>query len=175
MALSPRRGMADDGSAGFEDWYRREFPGLLLFARRMGAGWQESFDLAQEACAKAYPRWAEIDEPRAYLRVAIRNGYFLLQRWATEELLGEADLLAAPVEGGLRQVEFHDQEVVIMAAIRRLPPQQREVMAWTVDGYRPAEIATMLDKPAGTIRVNLHHARAALKRSLAGLGGDHDA
>lgn len=175
MALPPRRGVADDGRAGFEDWYRREFPGLLLFARRMGAGWQESFDLAQEACAKAYPRWDEIDEPRAYLRVAVRNAYFLLQRRGSEELLGAAELLAAPDGGGLRQVEFHDQEVVIMAAIRRLPPQQREVMAWTVDGYRPTEIAEMLGKPAGTVRVNLHHARAALKRSLAGLGGEPDA
>jgi RNA polymerase sigma factor (sigma-70 family) len=160
---------------GFEDWYGREFPGLMLFARRMGAAWQESFDLAQEACAKAYPRWAEIDEPRAYLRVAIRNGYFLQQREAGRQLLGGLDDLEAPVEGGVRQVEFRDQEVVIMAAIRRLPTQQREVMAWTVDGFRPAEIATMLDKPAGTVRVNLHHARAALKRSLAGLGGDDDA
>ncbi|MFC0623400.1 RNA polymerase sigma factor [Kribbella deserti] len=160
---------------GFEDWYRCEFPGLLLFARRIGASSQESFDLAQEAVAKAYPRWAAIDEPRAYLRVAIRNGYFAQQREARRQLLGGLDVWEVPVDGGMRQVEFQDQEVVIMAAIRRLPAQQREVMAWTVDGFKPAEIASLLGRSAGTVRVNLYHARTALKRSLACLGGDDDA
>ncbi|TDD11170.1 hypothetical protein E1294_45525 [Nonomuraea diastatica] len=53
-----------------------------------------------------------------------------------------------------------------------LPPVQREIMAWTIDGYTPAEIAELLDKSPPAVRVNLFKARATLRIALAGMGGD---
>jgi DNA-directed RNA polymerase specialized sigma24 family protein len=46
--------------------------------------------------------------------------------------------------------------------LRSLPAAQREVMAWTYDGYRPTEIAALLGKPPATVRSLLRDARAAL-------------
>ncbi|MEV0611835.1 sigma-70 family RNA polymerase sigma factor [Nonomuraea sp. NPDC050404] len=168
----PRLPADDDGEA-FAGWYRREFPDLLLFACRLGARWQEAFDLAQEACAKAYPRWSEIGNPGAYIRVSIRNGYYRRTSHDHEVVLSPD--LAEPGNGtdaALLEVEFHDQERRIFAAVRGLPPVQREVIAWTIDGYTPTEIAELLDKNPTAVRGNLHKARASLRKSLAGLGGD---
>ncbi|MGW1343246.1 RNA polymerase sigma factor [Kribbella sp. NPDC002412] len=158
---------------GFEDWYRREFPDLLLFARRIGASWQESFDLAQEACAKAFPHWAAIENPRAYVRVAIRNAYVKDARRRREVPVSQVDDQPVRSDLAVRRIEFHDQERQVMAAIRRLPLGQRVTIAWSIDGFTPAEIAEILDRPPASVRVSLHHARAALRISLAGLRGDH--
>ncbi|MEU6731313.1 sigma-70 family RNA polymerase sigma factor [Nonomuraea wenchangensis] len=172
MTPPPRPPAGDDG-AEFAEWYRREFPDLLLFAHRLGARWHEAFDLAQEACAKAFPRWTEIGRPRAYVRVAIRNAYFKKGQPGRESELGAAgtDTVSAGDQELLR-VMFQDQERAIFAAIRHLPPVQREIMAWTIDGYTPAEIAKLLDKSPPTVRVNLFKARAALRIALAGMGSD---
>ncbi|MEU6798106.1 sigma factor-like helix-turn-helix DNA-binding protein [Nonomuraea wenchangensis] len=43
-------------------------------------------------------------------------------------------------------------------------------MAWTIDGYTPAEIAELLDKSPPTVRVNLFKGRATLRIALAGKG-----
>jgi RNA polymerase sigma-70 factor (ECF subfamily) len=45
-----------------------------------------------------------------------------------------------------------------------LPLNQRQVMAWTYDGYQPTEIAALLGKDPATVRSTLRDARAALKR-----------
>ncbi|NBE97228.1 sigma-70 family RNA polymerase sigma factor [Nonomuraea sp. KC401] len=172
MTPPPRPPTGDDG-AEFAQWYRREFPDLLLFAHRLGARWHEAFDLAQEACAKAFPHWPEIGKPRAYLRVAIRNAYFKMSRGVRESELGAAATdTASAGDQELLRVEFQDQERAIFAAIRHLPPVQREIMAWTIDGYTPAEIAELLDKSPPAVRVNLYKARATLRTALTGMGGD---
>jgi DNA-directed RNA polymerase specialized sigma24 family protein len=42
---------------------------------------------------------------------------------------------------------------------------QRQVMAWTYDGYQPNEIAVVLGKPVTTVRSLLRHARASLRQA----------
>ena len=56
---------------------------------------------------------------------------------------------------------------MVLEAIKRLPPAQRRVMAWSFDGYSPAEIAAILGEDALTVRSNLRHARRQLAESLA--------
>jgi RNA polymerase sigma-70 factor (ECF subfamily) len=54
----------------------------------------------------------------------------------------------------------------IFDMVRSLPEAQRQVMAWTIDGFEPREIATATGQPVGNVRVNLHHARRAMERML---------
>lgn len=56
------------------------------------------------------------------------------------------------------------------AALATLTERQRAVVVMhDVEGFRHAEIGDMLGIPEGTARSDLHHARAALRRALAGL------
>jgi RNA polymerase sigma factor (sigma-70 family) len=179
--MMPSDGYLGQGSASgtvrpalpwrFEDWYRDESPGLILFAVRLGADICHAHDLAQDACARVLERWETICSPRAYVRVVIRNAYFKHRQHDREDLVLDLVPATAVEDPGLGEIEFQDQEEMIFAAIRLLPPRQREVIAWTIDGYGPSEIARILGCEALTIRGNLHKARQALKRSLSSLRG----
>jgi RNA polymerase sigma-70 factor (ECF subfamily) len=41
-----------------------------------------------------------------------------------------------------------------------------------VEGYTHAEIGELMEMPEGTARAHLHHARAALRKTLSDLRGD---
>ena len=58
------------------------------------------------------------------------------------------------------------EQARILEILRLLPDRQRQVMAWTYDGYTPAEIATFLSLDSGVVRASFHKARAALKHHL---------
>ncbi|MFE5126554.1 sigma factor-like helix-turn-helix DNA-binding protein, partial [Streptomyces sp. NPDC056669] len=45
-------------------------------------------------------------------------------------------------------------------------PRQREVMAWTLDGYRPQEIAQIMGIAPEAARKNLERGRTLLKQAL---------
>ncbi|MEU7769336.1 sigma-70 family RNA polymerase sigma factor [Nocardia sp. NPDC049190] len=49
-----------------------------------------------------------------------------------------------------------------LQALQRLPPRQRQVFAYTVQGYTPAEIARRLGVTSETIRSSLKKARSTL-------------
>ncbi|MEV2279213.1 sigma-70 family RNA polymerase sigma factor [Nocardiopsis sp. NPDC049922] len=156
-------------AVSFEDWYKRDMPGLVLFAMMLGARKEDARDLAQQAFADAYPRWDTIDFPRAYLRTCISRAYerrhATLQRYETcTDSIVES---TAPADPAVGRIEIHDQEQRILTEIRRLKPGQREVMAWTLDGYEPAEIASILGKSQGAVRASLYKARRNLRHALA--------
>jgi len=58
----------------------------------------------------------------------------------------------------------------LRAALGELSDRQRAVIVLhDVEGFKHAEIGSMLGIPEGTARSDLHHARAALRRTLGGL------
>ncbi len=58
----------------------------------------------------------------------------------------------------------------LTAALGLLSERQRAVIVLhDVEGFKHAEIGSMLGIPEGTARSDLHHARAALRRTLGGL------
>jgi RNA polymerase sigma factor (sigma-70 family) len=71
------------------------------------------------------------------------------------------------------EVELRDEVHSVMAALADLPPKQRQVMAWTIDGFSPAEIARELDVDPATVRQSLAKARKNLKQQLGMAGGGH--
>jgi RNA polymerase sigma-70 factor (ECF subfamily) len=110
----------------------------------------------------AYRQWDDIYSPRSWVRrVAVLNrsqDYNTEQRQRPHETLPESDRLLT--DDAASEIEARN---VFLALVRRLPPEQREVMAWTYDGYRPTEIAAELGKPATNIRSLLREARRTLR------------
>ncbi|BBJ37380.1 hypothetical protein SSPO_000980 [Streptomyces antimycoticus] len=63
-------------------------------------------------------------------------------------------------------VELGEEEARVYEALSWLPPRQREVMAWTLDGYRPQEIAQIMGIAPEAARKNLERGRTLLKQAL---------
>jgi len=158
----------------FEEFYMSEMPKLAAFAMRLGANLSEAADIAQQAFVNAYPRWSTILHPAAYLRIAASRE-FIRRSCATirETPVAELPDTAAIPDLSVAKVEFRDQEVRVFQAINCLPARQRQVIAWTLDGYMPAEISSILGISAGAVRGNLLKARRQLKvRLKIAQGGD---
>ncbi|MEW1548299.1 sigma factor-like helix-turn-helix DNA-binding protein [Streptomyces tsukubensis] len=49
----------------------------------------------------------------------------------------------------------------VLPLLQSLPMKQRQVMAWTLAGFTPADIADQLGEPAANVRANLRLARRA--------------
>jgi len=112
--------------------------------------------------------WDRIQHPTAWLRrVAGRlyYRYLITQETSVEDVPDRQGPLSAA-----SMVELDDEARRMLAALADLPPKQRQVMAWTIDGFSPAEIARELDVDPATVGQSLAKARKNLKQQL-GIGG----
>lgn len=152
----------------FSACYTRELSSLVWFVMSLGADAHRAADVAQSALAEAFAVWDRIQHPTAWLRRVAGRLYY--RNLVTGETLVEdvpdqqGSLSAASV------VELHDEARRVLAALADLPPKQRQVMAWTIDGFSPAEIARELDVDPATVRQSLAKARRHLKKQL-GISG----
>ncbi|WP_084557636.1 sigma-70 family RNA polymerase sigma factor [Couchioplanes caeruleus] len=113
---------------------------------------------------KGGPQGPSLATPRAWARrVAARE---LARRVAeldyeilTDQVPERPALLA-------NNADLSEQSRRIVAAIQELPPRQRQIMAWTYDGYAPAEIAEELDITPEAVRSSLRKARRSLIERL---------
>jgi RNA polymerase sigma factor (sigma-70 family) len=148
----------------FVGGYAKELSSLVWFVMSLGASVHEAADVAQSAFVEAFPGWDSIRHPRAWLRqVAGRIYYRRLGRTETPvEVIPDRQ---GPVSAATA-TEMRDEARAVLAALADLPPKQRQVMAWHVDGFSPAEIASALDVDPAAVRQNLAKARRNLKKQL---------
>lgn len=159
-----------DTDAAFSAFYRRFVPTLVAFLVWQGGRLPDAVDITQETMIKLYQRWSEIRHPESWARrVASRE---LVRRTASVE----EDLVDDPPERSsllpaLTSVEAWEQRHEVLCLLDGLPPRQRQVLAWTLDGYTPAEIADELKITPEAVRANLMKARRALAEHLGTIRG----
>jgi RNA polymerase sigma factor (sigma-70 family) len=155
----------------FSACYARELSSLVWFVMSLGADAHRAADVAQSAFAEAFAAWDRIQHPTAWLRRVAGRLYYrhlVTQETSVEDVPDrQGPLSAASV------VELHDEARRVLTALADLPPKQRQVMAWTIDGFSPAEIARELDVDPATVRQSLAKARKNLKQQLGIAGGEH--
>jgi RNA polymerase sigma-70 factor (ECF subfamily) len=102
-----------------------------------------------------------------HARSARRSRDRLWRRSSESPELLEAPAAAAPD----RRAEDSEIRTRVRAAMNMLPERQRlAIQLIEIDGYTPAEVATMLDLAPVTMRWHLMAARRTLRRLLAPLG-----
>ncbi|MFC7304683.1 RNA polymerase sigma factor [Streptomyces monticola] len=148
----------------FAQYYAQHMVRLTRFVMRHGATAHEAADAAQAAFTAAFPQWAAIERPAAWLRtVAVRQ--FLRRPGPQEAPVGEVPDEPAGC-GPLDEVMVKEEGRRVLAALSGLPMRQRCVMAWHLDGFSHGEIADALAMSPAAVRQNLHRARTALKQAL---------
>lgn len=148
----------------FEDFYRDTVLPLVRFLVLQGAPVTDAAEIAQDTLANAYTRWSGLTHPRAWsFRVASKA-------WIRRATSVREDVTADPPEPSplLRATPTNAWHVrhELITALAELPLRQRQVMAWTLSGYTPAEIATELQLTGDQVRANLHLARRKLIERL---------
>jgi RNA polymerase sigma-70 factor (ECF subfamily) len=151
----------------FEQFYRREFPRLLVLARAL-AGDQWAEDIAHDSMLVAYRHWARIslmDSPAGYVhRICAHKAVSWIRRASAERRA-----LRRMVARGVVTVETvsADNER-FWAEVRQLPRRQAETVAlfYGLDLPVPV-IAETLGCAEGTIKAHLARARAQLSTRFA--------
>lgn len=163
-APTSQPGLSQAAVDAYVTFYREFIPDLVGFLVWQGARLAEAAELAQEAMIEAYRSWSTIKHPRAWAkRVASRKYARLIAQ--TEEPLESANLsLLLPPSLDISEWEERHE---VLRLLNLLPPRQRQVMAWTCDGYTPSEIAAELNISAEAVRTNLMRARRTLAAHLA--------
>jgi RNA polymerase sigma factor (sigma-70 family) len=169
LTAGPEAGALPVGSGGmreaeFIEFFRAEHKKLVRFAIAIGAGGDEAAEIAQVTFVKAFEGWNAIRAPRAWIRrVAVNE--LTAARQAAKRETPQATLpdMPVPVSTALA-VELTDEARQVLAALQALPPRQRQVMAWIIDGFGPAEIARELGVSPESVRQSYAKARKNLGR-----------
>jgi len=148
-------------------------------------------DLVAEAYTRAWLSWRKVralDQPRAWVvRTALNTRISWWRRHRREVGLNdlESDLAGLLSQNGHYQhsisqhsigqhgIGQHGLDTDLVAAVRRLPVRQRQVVALRLLlDLDTASTARAMGLADGTVASHLHRALAALRRDLAGLRPD---
>jgi RNA polymerase sigma factor (sigma-70 family) len=157
-------GSGELGDGEFAEFFRAEHKKLIRFLIAIGAGADEAAEVAQVTFVKAFENWDVIRAPRAWIRRVAVNELTAARQAARRET-PQATLPDAPVPvSAALAAELTEEARQVLAALQALPPRQRQVMAWSIDGFGAVEIAGELGVSPESVRQSYAKARKNLAR-----------
>jgi len=169
VTAGPEAGPLPAGSGGlrdveFAEFFRAEHKKLIRFVMANGADADRAAEIAQMTFVKAFECWDVIRAPRAWIRRVAVNELTAARQAARRET-PQATLpdSPAPVSPALA-VELTEEARQVLAALQALPPRQRQVMAWIIDGFGATEIAREFGVSPESVRQSYAKARKNLGR-----------
>lgn len=157
----------EEEQAAFARLYADQFAPLVRLAALLVGSTATAEDVVQESFAKLHGRFHRVDEPRAWLRVAVvnasRNERRRLGR-VRRHLNGPAIQRTA---GAVTGPPPEPADAALLAALRRLPERQRAAVVLRYYlGLSEVEIAATLGIRPGTVKSRLHRALARMRTEL---------
>jgi RNA polymerase sigma factor (sigma-70 family) len=150
---------------GFAEFFKQDYPSLVLFVMYLGASRADAEDAAQQAMLEACQKWKEIRTPSPWVRKVAIRAYLKAARTVKRTFpLMEAQADRPVMDPDL--AIFHEEQQQVMTLIRQLPEEQRKVTALYYDNVGTDEIARLLGKPEATVRSLLRHARNRIREVM---------
>jgi RNA polymerase sigma-70 factor (ECF subfamily) len=155
-----------------EPLVRRYSNPLLTFIRRMVGDRQQSEDLFQEVFLAVWKNRRQYQFPRPFkawlYAIALNQCWAALRRRAPGRL--NEKLFSTPASPNPSPAEMAiatETAALVTTAVARLAPQQRAVVVLRVwNGLSYSQIAEILGRSEGTVRSNMHHGLAAMRKYL---------
>ena len=148
----------------FREFFASQYVRLCWLGLLLTGDQAEAEELAQEALARTWWRWAvhRPDDPAAYARKVLINRRRSLLRRAGVEARYLARTRDEPVPP-----PGDEQAMVIWQAVQGLPPRQRAVLVLRFhEDLAEAEVARLLGLPLGTVKSLAHRGLARLRERL---------
>jgi RNA polymerase sigma factor (sigma-70 family) len=153
-------------------------PRLRRFAHALSRSTADADDLTQataERILRSRHQWEPGTRFDAWAFRIMRNLWIDMARSRTR-----LEKRLAPEEAGMavghdptEQLESRSELASVMAALARLPDEQREVVALVaVEGLSYGEVARLLDLPLGTVSTRVMRGRKALLAIIGARGHD---
>jgi RNA polymerase sigma-70 factor (sigma-E family) len=145
----------------FDAFVRARLPHLLRFGRALTGDEHAAADLVQDALERTLVQWHRIasEDPEGYVRRTMVNRSVSVWRKLRRERLTDA-----PPEQRYGDPERDD---ALFAALRRLPPRQRAVIALRYyEDLSEARAAQVLDCSVGTVKSQASQAIRRLRELL---------
>ncbi|MEX5634856.1 sigma-70 family RNA polymerase sigma factor [Parafrankia sp. FMc2] len=161
-APAPLSGLSANTVAEFSAFYRRFVPTLVGFLIWQGVRQADAVEIAQDTMVIAFRSWDRIDRPEAWARRVASRAYARRIADLAEESVAEVPEARSPLLGSPADLDAVIGRHEVLRLLDLLPPRQRQVMAWAVDGYTPGEIAQELRMEPDAVRASLYKARRAL-------------
>ncbi|MBF6289894.1 RNA polymerase sigma factor [Nocardia cyriacigeorgica] len=158
---------AADQEAEFAAFYRGSVTRLVGFLVLQGARPADAAEIVQEVMTKAWQSWSTIEHPLGWARVTASRAWVRRVAALDEDLIEEFPDCSALFSAGSEideWIENHHYYKLVTA----LPPRQRQVMVWTMEGCNPGQIADLLQIKPATVRSNLRKARRTLALTMEG-------
>ena len=157
---------ADQDAA--EELFNACYPRLAGWVRRLVDDDETAHEIASEAFTRLLSRWSSLDSPQSYLYMIATN--LVRDHWrksGRERRAIRVMIAAAPADPACHPA----QDVDVRALIAELPPKLRNAfLLHYYGGFGVREVAAMLGRPEGTVKADLHHARARLRAALGDVG-----
>jgi len=154
----------------WRNWFRSHGPKLLLCARQWTRSVADAEDVVQDGFVRFWRRQRGLPgDPLALVLTSVRRAAMDLARSGLRREARERDAgLEGADDGPLFEIlPDDDRRIAIEAALRRLPSEQREVLALKIWGSLTfAEIAGQLGIPPNTAASRYRYALGALRREL---------
>ncbi|MEA2516898.1 MAG: hypothetical protein QOG16_736 [Actinomycetota bacterium] len=171
LVSTKERRLTSERDEEFRDFFAAEAEPLRRFATFLTGDSHQAADLAQEALVRTYRHWKRIegDEAGPYARRILVN----LVRSEHRKVLVRRKHDRATDQPTVNHSERVDEWLRVSKALEVLPPMRRAaVVLRFYEDMSEADIARTLDRPAGTIKSDIHRGLARLRRELEGAGGE---
>ena len=153
-------------TSGFEDVYRREYPGLVAVATALTGDVRDGEDVVQDTMVKAFVRWdavGQLERPGAWCHRVLLNA--CRSRWRRRRT--EARFWGRARRDGRSIAEPSAEVIVFWGLVRELPSRPRVAVTLHFAGeHTMAAIASILEVPEGTVRSDIARARVVISAAL---------
>lgn len=155
----------------FEDFFHREYRGMVALAAAVSGSRALGEDLAQEALWRAHRNWQTVsmyDKPGAWLRRVTINLASSARTRLRREVQAKLRLSSERTDAATGEPLDGD----VWDAVRRLPAGQRSAVAlFYLEDRSVADIAQIMGVAENTAKAHLHKARLALAAALPNQSG----
>jgi RNA polymerase sigma factor (sigma-70 family) len=163
---------------GDQESYRilvdRYHKGLIIHLYNLVHDEQLAEDLAQEAFIKAYQKLSQFNTSYAFstwlYKIADNIAYrHFKSSKKTSSIDSVEEVLPDDRPSPQEQAELHMTQQSVRDAIQKLEPKYRQIIAlYYWDNFSYDEIAQILDRPVGTVKIWLYRAKELLRKELYG-------
>lgn len=146
--------------------FHAHYPRLAGWCRGLVDDSDTAHEVAAEAFTRLWSHWSRVEDPRGFLYVTATN--LVRDHWRRKqrERRGVRQLAVLAGADGQRS---RPADLGLRALVQGLPDRLRApVLLHYYAGYSVREVASLLDRKEGTVKSDLHDARARLREALEG-------